>query len=111
LKKLVTTLTLAAALAAAAPASAYFLTCNEYRLAVISGDERLGAIAFGQAFGVSDMLATLLCFAGDRRCGCLQNLTDRAGDYGGAVGRLIARCPANSPAVGQIFNAALEVCR
>jgi hypothetical protein len=101
---------LALTIAAAQPASAYFLTCGAVRAAVLLGTDETIAIVSGHAFGVSDMLATLLCFAGDRRCQCLSNMGDRAGQYGSAVGEAVNPCPANDSAVGRIFNAALEVC-
>jgi hypothetical protein len=111
MKRLALALALALTLLVAQPAAAYFVTCGEFRAVFLVGDDETMNILGGHVFGVSDMLATLLCFGGDRRCNCLSNMTNRPGDYGTAVANAIVDCPANANAVGQIFNAALQVCR
>jgi hypothetical protein len=112
MKKIFAALTLMLALGATArPASAYFLNCAQYRAAILSGDEPLMMSVVSHSLGVSDMLATMLCFVGDRRCSCIQSVSDRAEAFGNALGNRIASCPASAPAVGQEFNAALDVCR
>jgi hypothetical protein len=105
-------LTLAVTAAMAAPASAYFFTCGTFRAGVLSADEFVNGAVVGHTVGVSDQLAAQLCSVRDRRCSCLQNIgQSRASQYGREVGRLIAACPANQPAVAKIMTAALNVCR
>ena len=107
MKKLALTLALTAAFVQ--PASAFFITCSEYRAAILSGDDLILGGAIGHSFGTADMLAGLLCFVNDRRCRCLSNLD--AGDFGGAIGRAISSCPGGDPVFGVEFNAALSLCR
>jgi hypothetical protein len=109
MKRLV--LALALTIAVAQPASAYLLSCGAFRSAVLSGDEQLLGVTVGHAFGVADMIAGLLCFGGDRRCGCLSNIGDRAEQFGEQTANAILACPAGDPAFGAVFNAVFDICR
>ena len=92
-------------------ADAYLWTCGGVRAAVLSGnDDALLAVA-AHSFGVADMVATMMCFVGHRRCGCLSSMEDRTEPFAEAFANGILACAANDPAVGQAFNAVFAVCR
>jgi hypothetical protein len=110
-KKLLATLILTLALVEPA-AAAYTISCGMAKQAFQFGTDEDQTLFVAYALGVNDMLATLLCFGRDRRCDCLSNIDRRAGDFGRALGqRLVSNCPDQTPVVGTIFNASLDVCR
>ncbi|MEW6270032.1 MAG: hypothetical protein AB1689_12135 [Thermodesulfobacteriota bacterium] len=107
--------TLALLLAVATPAQSYFLTCSEFRAAVLTGDRDLLFITSGYAAGAVDFYAGLSCFAGTRQCSCLVDLfQNQAGPLGAEsarqINRFIAEGNGNSSAWAAIIAAAQVLC-
>jgi len=92
-------------------AHAYSLSCGDVMDAIRFGTDQDATMIGVYSLGVGDMVGTLACFVGDPSCPCLSNLDARASDFGRAFGQRLVSCPRSDPAVGQIFNAAFDVCR
>lgn len=93
----------------------YAYTCSEAAFYGVNGTPQTQGAIVGHAFGVVDFLAGLQCYVGNPQCSCLANLiTNRAGDFGGEYGRLLAQCIRNgegdSPVFGVVLRAARTFC-
>ncbi len=85
-------------------------------LGVANTDELLTFI-IGQQFGVPAFLRNLLCFTGDPRCSCLENLlrseTSEFAAYSVKLDQVLTDCAQNAPTrslSGVAQQAALDVC-
>lgn len=91
----------------------------EISAAILTGDDdRLKFSLVGETIGAASMIANLVCFVGDGRCGCLRRVTDGDRDensqFAQELGRIIAGCVGSNPSrslSGISQEAALNVCR
>jgi hypothetical protein len=114
MKRTLSTIALTAALLAAQSANAYVYTCSRLRTSVLSGDDMLVGSAVGFSIGVGEFIAGLMCFVGNRQCGCLQNVVeDHTEDFSEAVAIEISECASrapNEPAFGAMSRAVRRIC-
>lgn len=101
-------------LAAASPASAYYLTCSRAASLILEGTDQQQGIAAGHSTGVIDVYAGLICLVGGRTCSCLSNMfVNRVSDYSAAMAAEINAClrtNPDEPAFGPALRAAKRVC-
>ncbi len=97
------------------------LTCSDAGDILAAGSAAraiLQATVLGLLVGGADMIGDLLCFVGDRRCGCLRNTTEsdnsRNTDLARRAGEINRGCRSANPnrqMSGIAQQAALDVCR
>jgi hypothetical protein len=105
-------LALALSTLCASNASAYSLTCGDIVDIFTYGTDEDQMLAVGHLAGTADMVATMLCFGGDRRCNCLKNVVvNQPEALADAYVGWVQSCLDGDPAVGPAFNAVLQVCR
>lgn len=105
-------LTLALVLLVPSLAHSYAYTCDEAAFYGVNGSPQTQGAIVGHAFGVVDFLAGLQCFVGNPQCSCLSNLiTNRAGDFGGEYGRLLAKCIRDGQGADPVFGVVMRAAR
>ena len=115
MRSLFLTFALAACLALVpARAHAYLGTCSDVASLIMSNDEKDNALGFGYVFGDSDLLAGLLCFAGNRQCECAQAaVSDRVDEFARALVDNLDRCirvDGSQAAFGAVNRAIRQLC-